>query len=285
MKRIFVIGLVTCLFLVCRAPAIADDATIQCLPLSECVDNSVQSSLNECGQRAGLCNVWSDTYVLTASGLAFNALRERDCEAKANNRKFDSNNQCRRCFGKAIKKLQRLAKADNAKLISSLVDNAVTELGKKRDNSCSQYGGTQAIFLSGNLAADTPIITSPPDPTSFTDYQSIDNSTSFYTGVPIYDSSGAPHGVSIYFSHVGENSWLVTVYVNSFEDFGAIGGVVPIFVGSTTLDFDGLQTVASQSQLVINPQWSNGASPRAVVVNPASLTQFATGTALSSQSQ
>lgn len=162
--------------------------------------------------------------------------------------------------------------------------------------ACAKYKAprqTTRLKISGNLDPASQI-TFPgfiPDTeygggTTFEDLSSI---AAFSTSVPVFDSLGGSHDVSLYFFHTFQNTFEVRGYVNEEEiyPFTLTPGLPRSVMNPITLNFTNRGRRQNRppkgfSDVLLFPGWANGAEGGHIDLTFQRITQFATGSAITS---
>lgn len=178
-------------------------------------------------------------------------------------------------------------------------------------NTVSQDSvATENITITGNLDASSSTITgaqltaldaatrvagNAPPTTEATTYANINALAEFSTIVPVFDSLGQSHNVTVFFFHTGLNAWDARAYVNS-EDVDPSGtrtGYPRLLAnasgsGDINLNFNGdgtrsnapasgaydLTIIAPQNATFAGIDWANGADSSTVHLTLSPFTQF-----------
>lgn len=162
-----------------------------------------------------------------------------------------------------------------------------TTLGSLSLNSVKVSGGaTTAAAISGNLSSAAANGTVPTNPTTFSQLNSAAATSSTFTA---YDSLGAAHSIAVYYFKTDTNKWTAQAYIDG-GDVGSTKGT-PVKVGAdATLTFNtsGQIETANQTAATIQnvaPAYSNGAAAGAFSINLGGFTQYASQSAIASNSQ
>jgi flagellar hook protein FlgE len=122
---------------------------------------------------------------------------------------------------------------------------------------------TTTIALKNNLDAESAIIAGGFDGT---DFDTANASANFATTVKVFDSLGARHDVTLYFTKTGAGAWDVNVAVDAGETGGTAGDINVL--GTATLAFDttGALTSPAPDATTINVTF-DGAEAQDIVFN------------------
>jgi len=176
-------------------------------------------------------------------------------------------------------------------------------------NTISQDNvATTTVSITGNLnAADTiqasaiptvqaangtPWSATSANPTQTT-YADLSASAQYSTVVDVFDTLGAKHTVSFFFTHTGINTYNVRGYVNSDEvdTSGTFKGFPRLISQGVTnqlnLGFSGNGTLSSPTTANYTPtvSWNNQSSASNIAINFSNFTQFSTASNILSISQ
>ena len=171
--------------------------------------------------------------------------------------------------------------------IGAPVDIAVT-------GASSQPLASTEVSLKSNLRADSPLIASGFDGTTF---DAAFGSSNFTTSLNIFDSLGAGHTLNLFFTRTGSNAWNFNVGVDAGDTGGTVGDLSIIGSGSLTFNSDGSLNATSPDPATATVTF-DGATAQTITLgfgtsNPAAvlgegidgLTQFAGPSAVGFQSQ
>jgi flagellar hook-basal body protein len=117
---------------------------------------------------------------------------------------------------------------------------------------------TSKITLAGNLGADPSV---PILPDAF-DPQNARGTSNFSSATEVFDSSGNPHRVEIYFKRAGESLWEWNATLDGSNIEGGVAGVSQI-IGFGTLEFNegGALTDVRGNTVTFNPVGSSFDQP------------------------
>lgn len=153
---------------------------------------------------------------------------------------------------------------------------------------------TTTVSVTGNLDATATTLPGGlgdiPDvpPLGVASFADLANGSQFSTFVDVFDSLGATHTVTFFFSHTGNNEWAVRAYVDA-ADVGGVAGQ-PALIGQSDppadgLVFDNAGALTALPTITMTPTWSNQSAQGNIEVSFPNFTQFATGSGISSITQ
>lgn len=120
---------------------------------------------------------------------------------------------------------------------------------------------TNNVSIGGNLDASS--LFDATQPTSLTNFATLNSEAEFSTFLDVFDSLGGSHTVTTYFFHTTSNTWTAQAYVDAGEVGGTDGNAQ--LIGQTTLTFNtaGQRTgiPASGIDFTATPAWDSGAAP------------------------
>jgi flagellar hook protein FlgE len=130
--------------------------------------------------------------------------------------------------------------------------------------AATEAEATDTVVLKNNLDAQASIITGGFDGT---DFESANATSNFATTVKVFDSHGARHDMTLYFTKTGAGAWDVNVAVDDGEIAGGTPGNINV-LGTATLAFDttGALTSPAPDGTVINVTF-DGAEASAITLN------------------
>jgi flagellar hook protein FlgE len=148
-------------------------------------------------------------------------------------------------------------------------------------NLNAQAKATENASLQGNLKADSPVIATAFD-TATPSFSNAYAASNYPYSIPVFDSQGGAHQVSLFFKKTGDNTWDVHMGVDAGETGGTPGDLQLINGAGGTVTFNPDGTLASTSGLVGNVTFS-GANAQTITLNlgtpnttpPDGMTQYA----------
>jgi flagellar hook protein FlgE len=161
----------------------------------------------------------------------------------------------------------------------------------------SQPLATTLIQLKSNLRADSPLLNGGTfDPTSFDTAFSTSN---FTTSVNVFDSLGAKHTMTLFFTRTGDNAWSYNVGVDGGETGGNAGDLNVLGGGTLNFNSDGSLNAVNPDPPTVDVTFGAAAAQTITfnfgtpntdpVANPGQgidgITQFAGPSAVGFQSQ
>src|SRR4051794_3555392 len=158
----------------------------------------------------------------------------------------------------------------------------------------SQPIPTTLVQLKSNLRSDSAVVAGGFDGTTFT---SAFGSSNFTTSISIFDSLGAQHTLTLFFTKTADNAWTYNAGVDAGETGGTAGDLDVLGSGSITFNTDGSLASTAPDPATMSVTF-NGAAAQDVVLNfgtpnPAAdtgagldgLTQFAGPSSVGFQTQ
>jgi flagellar hook protein FlgE len=129
--------------------------------------------------------------------------------------------------------------------------------------AATEAEATDTVILKNNLDAQASVIAGGFDPT---DFDTANATSNFATTVKVYDSLGARHDMTLYFTKTGAGAWDVNVAVDAGETGGTPGDINVL--GTATLAFDttGALTSPAPDATIINVTF-DGAEASAITLN------------------
>lgn len=103
----------------------------------------------------------------------------------------------------------------------------------------TEAAATTRITLRNNLQSDAPIIPGGFDGSTF---DSANSTANFTTTVPVFDSLGQRHDLTLFFTRTGAGAWDVNVGVDAGETGGTTGDLNVLGTVSLTFDSSGALT-------------------------------------------
>jgi flagellar hook protein FlgE len=166
------------------------------------------------------------------------------------------------------------------------VDTAGNPTGALQDVTVaglnSQANPTGTMTLQGNLESTADLKGTPPGTFDGTSFTTAYATSDYATSVQVFDSLGASHQLTMFFTRTGTNAWDVNMGVDDGEISGGTPGQLDI-VGTGALNFntDGTVDTTTSTPLTAAVTFA-GASASSVNIDMSQFTQFAGPSGLSS---
>lgn len=147
---------------------------------------------------------------------------------------------------------------------------------------------TTDISITGNLAADDPLVDADALAAGFDNFNDLNLNTQFRSSIQVVDSLGTQQDVSLHYFHTGPANpgepltWQVQAYVDSEQVGGEAG--TPSLIGTATLTFDGQGNLQNPDAATLNLQnvaWANGSAPGNVAIALGNFTGFSGSSSIS----
>ncbi len=127
----------------------------------------------------------------------------------------------------------------------------------------SQPIPTTLVQLKSNLRADAPVLPGGFDGTTF---DSAFASSNFTTSITIFDSLGAQHTLTLFFTKTGNNAWTYNAGVDAGDTGGTAGDLDVLGNGTLTFNPDGSLNATGPDPATV-PVTFNGASAQTITLN------------------
>ncbi|MCC6220075.1 MAG: flagellar hook protein FlgE [Deltaproteobacteria bacterium] len=143
----------------------------------------------------------------------------------------------------------------------------------------SSAAPSTAISLSGNLDAESAMVTAAADPATFIE---LNAASTFNSSVEVVDSLGVRHDVALHFFHTEALGWEVQAYVDG-EATGGVAGT-PALLGTSTITFEpnGVQAEGAGASISLSPSWANQSEATTVAIDLSGFTQYGFPSSLNS---
>ena len=143
---------------------------------------------------------------------------------------------------------------------------------------------TSKVGLSGNLSSTLPTVAAPG---TFATMNALGQAASHIESIQVYDSLGTAKNLTLGYFKTAANTWTVNAYAEGSTVGGAAGSAVQVGTSTITFGTDGKIPTASQAaaKLTATPAWANGAAAGNFTIDLSQYTQFASGSALSGNTQ
>jgi flagellar hook protein FlgE len=163
---------------------------------------------------------------IEGNGFFVVATGDGDLFTRAGNFRLDSNGKLVTNQGLPV---QGFALNDLEAPVGAPTDITVT-------GASSQPVPTSAISLKSNLRADSELIASGFDQTSFDTAYATSN---FTTSINVFDSLGAKHTLNLFFTRTADNAWDYNVGIDAGDTGGTPGDLTVLGSGQLTFNSDG----------------------------------------------
>jgi flagellar hook protein FlgE len=172
---------------------------------------------------------------------------------RAGNFRLDSNGRLVTFQGLPVQGFS-LNQGDQA--VGAPTDVAVT-------GASSQPIPTTEVTLKSNLRSDSAVLAGGFDSTSF---DTAFSSSNFTTSISTFDSLGARHTMTLFFTKTADNAWDYNVGVDAGETGGAAGDLNVLGGGSLTFNTDGSLSATAPDPATVSVTF-NGAAAQDVALN------------------
>ncbi len=190
---------------------------------------------------------------IEGNGFFVVASGDGDLFTRAGNFRLDANGRLVTFQGLPV---QGFALNATDQAVGAPTDVAVT-------GASSQPIATTLVSLKSNLRADSPLIAGGFDGTSF---DSAFSTSNFTTSIGIFDSLGARHTLTLFFTKTADNTWDYNAGIDAGETGGTAGDLQVLGGGSLSFNSDGSLNATTPDPATASVTFS-GAAAQDVTLN------------------